>query len=1537
MICNRCMLILKPNTLQNCAKDCRKKMKLDATVCDIHGELLAYSAICRLCCPSAIVHMIDATAVLHQDEPEPDEVVLVIGEGLIAFDKFGIYRKSKKTYTHLLSGEGSNNVECGIDIPRENADEKESGPRNIISKVVNTENEVRIDITPPQGPVYAAPYLMQNIDEILNAIQNSGYINDRETYKTNLNTFNKYYKLNANGECEFGGIFCTTSYIKILAYSGGLEFPYLEQLINQVDELQTQQSNTMVGSNWVFLGCEKITFTFIKTLGRTIQSQINSYTHYPKNKRGGNCIINPNYTFKAVNGGVSESAECVRWSIRCHKMLTSLDNETREEYEKYLTSRRSGCYFSIYWEKMFEQNEVLPNEFMENDEFTIKNFKQLERLNGFPIAVYNLQKNKGDGVYLECIVAPTKHILKKFKNVEICHLLMINDTHVCYIPNMKRYMRSIFHDYCKGREWCHLCFAGFGSIDKLAFHLSEGLCFNTMSQPAKLKFKKNHYIKSRNLIDEFLPEMTIVADCEAYLKALAKNPEQIPLDMDQIIYPRERPGGKLSEHILHSIGIMGMDHDLKSTGYTMLWGEDSGTKFLDTIDRLACDYKDKIQSQRYLHPILTDADIDIFNKTTHCMFCNIDFKELPKNKKVRHHCHMTRPVYEDVIYNGGKKIKKKCIKGNFEGAACLSCNWRVTNKRNSVTVLFHNWSGYDSALLMPGFVSDREKIRKIRCTPKGATGYHMVQYKNIKIIDSCSFLQGSLASLVSLLCKKIDSTSPDKTIEKILPITVQAIKDSKFNNDVIPLLTQKLIYPHGLVKKLEDFETIVSFPSKESFYDELSETEISDDDYQLAKNVYDKSGCKNLRWLHDLYLLCDVSLLCDVWRDYNNRIFNDFGLYPANYTTGPQLSYRCALKMAKQDIKLLEDQSMYDVFNQGIIGGFCCVNKRHVVCNNVDLGENYDPNKPSETFAMLDFNNLYGDCLTDNLPCDNFKYMNEQSVKEYENDSTLFLNYDTSNDAKKGMWITVNFQIPENLKYLVDDFPLGLINTESIHPSEYSRSIGKKLVGKKLVAGHFSLENYGFHIKLLQFYLRLGCIITKVVSIIEFDQKKLFETYITHCVDKRKEAAKNDDDVLKRLYKLLANALYGKCLQSDIKYNTTNVLCETGDRYARLCGQDRFKDRRWIIKDKVAMITKNKKVIYLTAPIFIGSTVLQLSKLKNFQFHYLKVKPSCRSFPLISPYQLPAEDMEFIVFSRKYIESMELVYQDTDSLGYRIVYTELGKQMTHEFLYRYTILAKYLDKSNFRFLSKKNTACPAGELGYLKSEIADDIPLEIICLTPKCYSILSKNRATGEFSRKFALRSCPTKIAGKVYSHETFRKILEDDEYTVPAAVSNQIRRDAHSGINTIRESKVCLSLLDFKRYWVSKNVSYAYGHPITYQLGYRDNHIVPAGGTKITNTCDITETEIENDMDSIATELDPEDFEISTSEVVDENTCFFDETHDNIVELESMETDITPLEVVNNDICFLDETDEYVSDLETESCAGDAIDDDGDILYYKY
>ena len=88
---------------------------------------------------------------------------------------------------------------------------------------------------------------------------------------------------------------------------------------------------------------------------------------------------------------------------------------------------------------------------------------------------------------------------------------------------------------------------------------------------------------------------------------------------------------------------------------------------------------------------------------------------------------------------------------------------------------------------------------------------------------------------------------------------------------------------------------------------------------------------------------------------------------------------------------------------------------------------------------------------------------------------------------------------------------------------------------------------------------------------------------------------------MKNLYKLLANALYGKTIQSDRKYNTFNKIVHK-DNLNKDIADPKFKSATLVGKDAYH-VKKNKSQITLGSPIYIGAIVLQKAKLKNYTFH----------------------------------------------------------------------------------------------------------------------------------------------------------------------------------------------------------------------------------------------------------------------------------------------------------------------------------------------
>ena len=208
---------------------------------------------------------------------------------------------------------------------------------------------------------------------------------------------------------------------------------------------------------------------------------------------------------------------------------------------------------------------------------------------------------------------------------------------------------------------------------------------------------------------------------------------------------------------------------------------------------------------------------------------------------------------------------------------------------------------------------------------------------------------------------------------------------------------------------------------------------------------------------------------------------------------------------------------------EGIRGGICHSIHRHAKANNKYM-ENYDENKESSYIQYLDANNLYGWAMSQKLPVNNFKWIEDTSKINEE----FTKNYDENN--KKGYILEVDVKYPKKLHDSHSDLPFLLRRLK----------IDKC---KKLMCNLHNKKKYVVHIKSLKQALNHGLKLKKVHRIIEFNQEALLKPYIDMNTELRKLAK---DDFEKDLFKLMNNAVFGKTMENIRKHR--NIKLVTTDK-----------------------------------------------------------------------------------------------------------------------------------------------------------------------------------------------------------------------------------------------------------------------------------------------------------------------------------------------------------------------------------------------------
>ena len=228
---------------------------------------------------------------------------------------------------------------------------------------------------------------------------------------------------------------------------------------------------------------------------------------------------------------------------------------------------------------------------------------------------------------------------------------------------------------------------------------------------------------------------------------------------------------------------------------------------------------------------------------------------------------------------------------------------------------------------------------------------------------------------------------------------------------------------------------------------------------------------------------------------------------------------------------------------------------------------------------------------------------------------------------------------------------------------------------------------------MLKFYVRHGMIVEKIHEIISFKQSKWLESYISFNTQKR-NGAKNEFQ--KDFFKFLVNAAFGKFLE-NVRNRLELELIKKDDIKKIITRQSKltFHGIQRCYENYDSYTFKQNQVVKDKA-IYVGFTILELSKLHMYETYYNTLQP---------------------YFGR---ENLQLHYIDTDGMFLSMKTKNIIKDLKNlEDIFDFSNLDKNHDL--YRERNKKM-------IGRFKIETPKIIWIdEVVCLRSKVYSFKCKD------------------------------------------------------------------------------------------------------------------------------------------------------------------------------------------------------------------
>ena len=183
---------------------------------------------------------------------------------------------------------------------------------------------------------------------------------------------------------------------------------------------------------------------------------------------------------------------------------------------------------------------------------------------------------------------------------------------------------------------------------------------------------------------------------------------------------------------------------------------------------------------------------------------------------------------------------------------------------------------------------------------------------------------------------------------------------------------------------------------------------------------------------------------------------------------------------------------------------------------------------------------------------------------------------------------------------------------------------------------------------------------------------------------------KAKSDFEKDFFKLMNNAVLGKTMEKVRKHRDIKLVT-THKRRNQLVSEPNYHATKWF-SENLLPIEMRKAKVKMNKPVYLGMSILDISKTLTYEFWYDYIKPKCG-------------------------DNAKLCYTDTDSFIMHIKTKDFYEDVANG-------VEKRFDTSNYEVNRPLPTRKNKKVIGLVKDELGGKIMTEFAALRPKTYAYL---------------------------------------------------------------------------------------------------------------------------------------------------------------------------------------------------------------------